>query len=326
MTSPERETGDAGPEAPGTPPTVSFGLAVRNGAATVVRCLDSILSQDFRDLEIVVCDNASSDATPKLVEEIAARDPRVRFHPNPENIGLIENVNRVFRLSRGHYFRWIGVDDWLEPGYVRACVEALEADPGAIVATTWYRTWRDDGRVVVETYRGEMLESPDPARRFARMMSFFHAGDTRYDPVYSMMRRSALDRTPLIRMMENADRVLSTELALMGRFVHVPRVLANRTRAYRQEADHAALMRRFHPVRHAELPASPTRLLRELLRLVDAAPLTPAQRLRCRARAGIFILREVGRRLNLAFRRFRRARLGLTRDRLRRRDGDAPQA
>ena len=109
------------------PPRLSFGLAVWNGEDTIRQCLDSLLAQDFTDFEVVVSDNASTDGTSQILEEYAARDPRIRVSRNQENIGQIENVNLVCRQSRGEYFRWIGVSDWLEPHYASRCVEALDA-------------------------------------------------------------------------------------------------------------------------------------------------------------------------------------------------------
>ncbi len=93
---------------PGRGPRVSFGLPVYNGEDTIRRCLDSILGQDYNDYEVVICDNASTDGTRAILDEYRAEDPRIRIFLNEENIGQIENVNRVFQLSLGEYFRWIG--------------------------------------------------------------------------------------------------------------------------------------------------------------------------------------------------------------------------
>jgi glycosyltransferase involved in cell wall biosynthesis len=106
-------------------PVLSFGLPVRNGAAFLRRTLESLETQDFRDVEVVVCDNQSTDETGAIVKEFASRDPRFKYYLNETNIGQIENFNRVFELTNGRYFRWIGSDDWLDPSYARRCVEAL---------------------------------------------------------------------------------------------------------------------------------------------------------------------------------------------------------
>src|SRR5919109_5205949 len=171
------------------PPVLSVGLAVRNGREVVGRCIESVLSQDFADLELIVSDNASDDGTVETVEDYARMDPRVRLSINPVDIGSHENMNRVLVAARGKYFRWISADDWLEPGCLSACVRALEREPDAIGVTTWFTIHTPNGSERYEEYPGEFPTSPDPARRFERMLWFFHAGDdARYDPIYGMYR------------------------------------------------------------------------------------------------------------------------------------------
>jgi glycosyltransferase involved in cell wall biosynthesis len=309
---------ESGPNASADPrPRVSFGLPVRNAEVSVRRCLDSILSQHFRDFEVVLCDNASSDGTRDVLEEYAAKDSRIRLFVNEENIGQIENVNGVFRLSRGVYFRWIGADDWLEPQYASRCIAALDADPEAVAVTTYFRIHADEGDETYEEYCGEWVDSRDPARRLARMLWFFHAGDRKYDPVYSLIRRDTLARTHLIRMMDRADQMLAAELSLLGRFVHVPECLAHRRKSYRRLADKPTLMRRYHAAHHATLPSPPSRLFRVLLQIVRDAELTPVERTRCTWSAAAFSLREAFARLSARLRRFASLRLGLNRRSLR---------
>ena len=299
-------------------PRVSFGLPVWNGEASIRRCLDSLLAQDFTDFEVVVSDNASTDGTSQILSEYAARDPRIRVSRNPENIGQIENVNLVFRQSRGEYFRWIGVTDWLEPHYASRCVEALDADPGAILVTTYFRIHRKDGTSRYEEYRGERPDSERPERRFARMLWFYLAGDAKYDPIYSLIRRDALERTHLIWMMDWGDRMMGAELSLLGRFQHVPECLAHRIKESGEEdPDRAKLLRRYHPTRHRELAAPPSRLFRTLLAIIGDAPLTRRQRLHCQWAAFRLLLKRSYRVYRGAFRAFRSEKLGLNRRNLR---------
>jgi glycosyltransferase involved in cell wall biosynthesis len=76
-------------------PALSIGLAVRNGRHFVGRCIESILSQDFTDLELVISDNASDDGTIGMLEGYARADRRLRLNVNQVNIGLHENMRRV---------------------------------------------------------------------------------------------------------------------------------------------------------------------------------------------------------------------------------------
>ena len=201
-------------------PALSIGLAVRNGRNVIERCIESILSQDFTDLELVVCDNASDDGTMRMLDNYARADPRIRLSANQVNIGSHENMRRVLEASRGTFFRWISADDWLEPRCLSTCVRALENHPDAIGVTTWFTIHTPDGSSRYEEYRGEYPTSPDPARRFQRMLWFFHAGDAKYDPIYGIYRRNCLMRAHVLRPSERTDWLLSAELALLGPIIH----------------------------------------------------------------------------------------------------------
>jgi glycosyltransferase involved in cell wall biosynthesis len=276
-------------------PVISVGLAVRNGRETVERCIESVLSQGFASLELIVSDNASDDETVETVESYARMDRRVRLSVNPVNIGSHENMNRVLAAATGTYFRWISADDWLEPGCLSACVRVLESQPDAIGVTSWFTIHTADGLTRYEEYRGEFPSSPDPARRFERMLWFFHAGDTKYDPVYGVYRRDRLVRSHRIRPFERTDWLLSAELALMGPIVHVHERLAHRSRDYPVGSQRMALRRRLDPVRKKQLPTSPQLLARELLALAVRANLSEEQLRRCRRALRLFWAKEVGR-------------------------------
>ena len=276
-------------------PEVSIGLAVRNAEREVARCIESVLAQDFDDLELIVCDNASDDQTVSIVEQLAGSDPRVRLHVNESNVGSQANMNRAFDLSRGRHFRWISSDDWLEPSCLSAGVQALESEPDAIGATSWFTIHTVDGLTRYEDYAGEFPTSPDAARRFERMLWFFHAGDAKYDPMYALYRRDGLMRSHRLRSFERTDWLLSAELALMGPIIHVYERLAHRTRDYPVGSQRVALRRRLDPVRAKQLPTPPRRLSRELFALALAADLSHEQLRRCRHALLSFWAKEVAR-------------------------------
>jgi glycosyltransferase involved in cell wall biosynthesis len=276
-----------------TPPTISVGLAVRNDPHRVRRCIESVLAQDFTDLELVICDNASDDGTLDTLEDYARQDPRVTVAVNPVNIGSHENMNRVLELSRGTFFRWISADDWLEPAALSAGVQALERHPGAVGVTSGFTMHTPGAAPRCERYQGEFPSAPDPARRFERMLWFFHAGDTKYDPVYGIYRREMLMRSGRLRPNERTDWLLSTELALLAPIIHIDKLLAHRTCMYPVGIDRAAFRRRLDPVQGERLKTSPARLSRDLYVLAQSANLTEAQLRRCRRAVGRFWAHEV---------------------------------
>jgi glycosyltransferase involved in cell wall biosynthesis len=262
----------------------------------VGRCIESIISQDFTDLELVISDNASDDGAETLLQEYAKADRRVRTSVNEVNIGVHENMNRVLELSRGEFFRWISSDDWLEPGCLSECVRSLRAREDAIGVTTYFTVHTVDGLTRYDEYRGEFPSSSDPARRFERMLWFFHAGDEKYDPIYGVYRRDALMRSHRLRASEQTDWLLCAELALMGPIIHTDKRLANRTRSYPVNIDRAAVRRRLDSIRREHLKSSTRRLHHDLLELVMSADLTEEQVRRCKRTLRRFSVEEIARR------------------------------
>ena len=277
----------------GKTPALSIGLAVRNGKDVVGRCIESVLSQDFTDFELLVRDNVSDDGTIAMLEDYARSDRRIALSVNDVNVGSHENMRLVLQDARGTLFRWISADDWLEPGCLSACVHALGSRPDAIGVTTWFTIHTGDRPARYEEYRGEFPTSPDPARRFERMLWFFHAGDAKYDPVYGMYRRQHLGRAHPLRPSERNDWLLSAELALIGPIINVEKRLANRTRGYQVGIDRDAFRRRLDPARAEQLKTSPRRLYRELWALAVTADLTDPQLRRCKRAVRRFWFREV---------------------------------
>src|SRR4051812_43091384 len=99
-------------------PTLSIGIPVYNGARYLRMTLDSLLAQTYRDFEIIISDNASTDDTELICRAYAARDPRVRYHRAPVNLGAPANYRRAFDLSTGDYFKWQNADDIIAPTFV----------------------------------------------------------------------------------------------------------------------------------------------------------------------------------------------------------------
>lgn len=297
-------------------PKVTFGLPVRNGAETIGRCIESLLAQDLEDIEILVSDNASTDGTQDIIRSYAARDPRVKPLLSEKDLGQIENFNRVVRMASGEYIRWIGSEDWLEPEYASRCVAVLDANPEAIVVTTYFRIHMDDGEIRYVEYRGELLESEEPQKRFRKLIWTFHAGAAIYEPLYSLIRRDVLVNTALIRMMVKADRILAAELSLIGPFIQLEECLAHRWKPKAVTVHSEKYLKRYRPDRSEELQSNPWRQFRVLVSVVMEAPLSASQKLHCLSATLGFLLTEGRIYTRSELRRLRRA-LGLTRRNLR---------
>ena len=122
-----------------TSPRVTVVMPVWNGALFVGEAIESVLAQDFTDLELLLVDDASTDATPGILAGWAARDPRVRVIRNEVNLGSPASRNRGIEEGRGEYVACHDADDLSLPGRFTLEVAALDADPGAPMVTMNYR-------------------------------------------------------------------------------------------------------------------------------------------------------------------------------------------
>ncbi|MCH9054911.1 glycosyltransferase [Synechococcus sp. PCC 6716] len=100
-------------------PKISIGMPVYNGARYIREALDSLLAQTFTEFELIISDNASIDNTEAICREYAAKDHRVRYIRQSQNLGASANFKFVLDKALGEYFMWAAADDiwdknWIE--------------------------------------------------------------------------------------------------------------------------------------------------------------------------------------------------------------------
>jgi glycosyltransferase involved in cell wall biosynthesis len=199
-------------------PTVSIGLPVFNGERYLDATIRAILGQEFRDLELILCDNASTDATAEICRAHAAADPRVAYHRQPRNLGAGPNYDDAFHRARGRYFKWAAHDDLLAPDYLARAVAALAAVPEAVLCTTGITEIGPEGEVLrLYANRFPGIDDPSPARRFGAVIHTRH----QCEDFFGLFRRDALVGSNLHGNYSGSDRVLLAEMALRGPWVAV---------------------------------------------------------------------------------------------------------
>lgn len=94
-------------------PVISICIPVFNGQAFLRQCLDSCLNQTYKNYEIVICDDGSSDGGPAIIDEYAQKNGMLRFYKNESNLGLVGNWNRCIELARGEWIKFVFQDDYI---------------------------------------------------------------------------------------------------------------------------------------------------------------------------------------------------------------------
>jgi len=204
-------------------PRLSIGLPVFNGENFLEEALDSILTQDYRDFELIICDNASTDGTEAICRAYMQKDERIRYFKNPENIGAAGNWNRVFDLSCGNYFKWIAHDDRHDPEFLSKCIGVLDSNPSVVLAFTRAITIDSGGRFIREWGTNPEVCAAETRTRFSRWLAA--AEDPLPLPIFGVIRAAVLGRTRKFMGYPEADIALLAELSLHGAFAEVPEAL-----------------------------------------------------------------------------------------------------
>jgi glycosyltransferase involved in cell wall biosynthesis len=194
---------------------VSLATPVFNGEKYIASAIESLLSQDHGNFELIISDNASHDATREICLSYAKLDARIRYIANPRNLGAAPNYNKGFEHARGRFLKWCAHDDLISPNYLSACIAALEADPGATLAFGRTECIDDRGVPIAGGDVDEMgtVDDESPSRRFYEAMT---RSGTCF-PIFGVFRMEALRRSTLHRSYYGSDRALIAETALLGR-------------------------------------------------------------------------------------------------------------
>ncbi len=241
--------------------TFSVVIAAYEAARTVGGAIESVLAQTRGDFEVVVVDDGSRDQTATVVEAIAARDPRVKLHRQP-NGGPSAARNRGIAESTGELLSMLDSDDLWLPNYLAEMGEALEADPEAGFAYT--EAWE------LEEASGRFLKGTAMARQQPPAATLPHEQFVielmKRNFVYNAVtvRRSVLERVGVYdaSMTHGEDYELWLRIANSGfTAVRVPGPLAiKRDSVISLSTDDRAMAAGVHKVYEAVLerhPASP---------------------------------------------------------------------
>jgi glycosyltransferase involved in cell wall biosynthesis len=260
---------------------VSIGMPVFGGERFIRDAIDSVLAQTYGDWELLVSDNASTDATAAIAREYAARDSRIRVVVQPENLGAAPNFNFTFHETTGEFFMWLPHDDAIRPTWLERCVAALDADSGVELVYGQELSIDGEGAVL-----GEHPYLQPNARATARERMATILNNDRGSPaIFGLMRRATLQRTNLIGAYDASDQVLLVDLALQGKIVEFEEWLFLHREHGKRSVD-------THPDRHAANAWFATRnrgkrtfpewrLMTEYLRVIGRAPLPKSERWSC---------------------------------------------
>lgn len=211
-------------------PLVSIVTPAYNQGEYLSETIDSVLAQDYPNIEYIVLDDGSTDSTPEVMARYASRVRGER----QANMGQSNTLNKGWAASRGAYLGYVSSDDRLLPHAVSALVTALEANPHAAVAYGDFNLIDEHGRFV------KVVESPEYDHRAMVEELICQPG------AGALFRREVFERAggwnPALRKIPDFEFWLRASRC--GPFVRVARVLAD----YRVHAESTAV----RPIPHVQ--------------------------------------------------------------------------
>ena len=209
---------------PAASPLVSIGMPVYNGERYLAAALESLLAQDYRDFELIVSDNASTDRTADICWQFQKRDSRIRYIGRAQNQGSPWNFASVVHEANGPYFMWAAYDDLRAPSFIAKCVEKLEGHSDAVLCCTEMNFIDGQGQPNAEwtrkNFRNLDTDGMSPVQRVHPLIAF-----SGWFAIYGLMRLANTKKLSLGLSVQGWDVIFLMELLTMGNFVKVPEPL-----------------------------------------------------------------------------------------------------
>ncbi len=198
-------------ESESTLPLISIGVPTYNGAARIMKSLNSIFGQNYPNLELIISDNCSTDDTQQLCLEVIRTHPgtQIRYFRQKQNVGILKNFEFTLRQATGTYFMWVADDDELEQGVLFRYAAFFEQHPQYVNISGKINYWRD-GRLLFDE---QFTIEHDSALR--RVLSFY--GGVRWTGmIHGIMRLEHVQHVPLHQVF-GADYHFIANVAHIGK-------------------------------------------------------------------------------------------------------------
>lgn len=133
-------------------PLVSVLIPCYNCADYIYECIQSIREQNYLNLEIMVCDDGSTDKSLDVIQKLAEADSRIQVYENKQNIGKVETINRLITESTGAYIAFLDSDDYVAKDKITLQVDFLKQNPGFSLCGTGFARVDIKGNVFDKIY------------------------------------------------------------------------------------------------------------------------------------------------------------------------------
>lgn len=173
-------------------PLISVGVPLYNSERTVECALDTLLSQTYTNIEIIVSDNCSTDHTAAICKYYQSKDSRIKFFQQAENLGPTKNFDFVLRQAKGEYFMWAAGDDSRSNDFIEVNYDFLMRNLDSVASTS---------PNILENQLptlNNLVTSSLEIDQQTRFQTFFKSPGSSHGLFYSLIRTEAIRSCPFI--------------------------------------------------------------------------------------------------------------------------------
>ena len=198
-------------------PLVSVLIPTYDSVEFIEDTVRSIINQTYKNIEIVIVDDASTDGTVEILEKLEREDKRIKLSKNKKNLGITDNMNNGIRKCEGKYIAILDGDDWAYPYRIEEQVKVMEENPKVVLCSGYMDICDEDLNI-----RG--------TRTYPLRDNDIRKAMVRYDPIShpaSMWRTSELKKTTLYssKFPICRDYDLIVRISEFGKYENIPKSL-----------------------------------------------------------------------------------------------------
>ncbi len=196
---------------------ISIGLPVKNGflntsgkSLNISSALNALINQSYKNIEIIISNNCSTDETTSYLNKIKNTDNRIKLYNQKEEISWAENFNFVLNKSKGKYFKWNAADDMISTDFIEKNFEFLEKNTDYVASSC---------KFYYEENPNEENSFCLDGNLYSRLKKFFKYRHNAHNILFSLIRKESLYKTiDISKDYWAVDWMLDLDLLIQGKF------------------------------------------------------------------------------------------------------------
>lgn len=211
---------------------VIVGMPVYNGNQWVKQAIESLVSQDYENIKIIISDDCSNDETPEICKRYSDEYDNIEFSVNTENLGGLRNLIKILDQCDSEYFVWASQDDYWDDNFVSTLVSKLEDNPDFVLASGNVEIIPLDGSSYTINFEG--YRNPERLNQYFLIASLllpvlFGAWLKNNIFIHGVVRTSVLKKCfELLNDVPGQDRVYILFSILQGHWGYIDELLYHR--------------------------------------------------------------------------------------------------